>query len=218
MVRPGVAVARLARAKPWQTAVWVAVVTGFVGTGAVRGDERVWPYLTVCLVMTAVLALVDGSVGFSDTALWLLVLLGAGHLAGGLVPDPGGHGVLYDTWLIPEVLRYDQVVHMLGSAAATVASWQLLGTWLDLDRAPVRTQATVAALAGLGKGALNEVVEFLVAVRLPGAHVGGYDNTGWDLVFDVAGVVAAAVFLVWSASPRRPLPRRSRESVADVAA
>lgn len=216
MVRPGVAVARLARAKPWQMGAWVAVVTGFVVTFAVRGDERVWPYLTVCIVMTAVLALVDRSVGFSDVALWLLVLLGAGHLAGGLVPDPGGHGVLYDTWLVPGVLRYDQLVHMLGSAAATVGSWQLLGTWLDLDRAPVRTQATVAALAGLGKGALNEVVEFLVAVRLPGAHVGGFDNTGWDLVFDVAGVVAAAVFLVWSASPRRPAARAV--SVADVAA
>jgi hypothetical protein len=220
VVRPGLAIARVARAKPLHAAVWGAVVTAFVVTGLVRGDLRVWPYVTVVLVCTAVGAIADGSVRFSDAALWLLVLTGTLHLCGGLLPDPGGHGVLYDTWLVPGVLRFDQIVHFTGSVAATVCSWQLLGTWLDLDRAPARTQAFVAALAGLGKGAFNEVFEFLVAVRLPGAHVGGFENTGWDLVFDTAGVAAAACFLVWSRARRRPAPRDAAGlgSVAEVAA
>jgi putative membrane protein len=217
-VRPGAAIWRLAQAAPAQAAAWALVVASFVVMSVLRGDGRVWPYLTVVLLCTAAVALVDRSVGFSVTALWLLVLTGSLHLAGGLVPT--GDGVLYDTWLVSGVLRYDQAVHMVGSAAATVASWQLLGTWLDLSRTPARTQAYLAAVAGLGKGALNEVLEFLVAVRLPGQHVGGYENTGWDLVFDVAGCVAAAAFLVWSRSPRRPL-RDARalteESVVEVA-
>lgn len=219
-MRPGYAVWQLARAKPVPAAVWATVVASFVVMSALRGDGRVWAYVTVVLVVTAVFALVDRTVGFGDGVIWLLVLTGSLHLAGGLLPDLTGDGVLYDTWLVGGVLRFDQVVHMIGSIAATAASWQLLGTWLDLARTPVRTQATLAALAGLGKGAFNEVVEFLIAVRLPGAHVGGFENTGWDLVFDVAGCVAAAAFLVWSRSPRRPArdPRALTESVVEVAA
>lgn len=218
MGRPGLAIWRLARAKPVHATVWAAVVSAFVLTGVVRGDTRVWPYLTVVLVCSAIVAIADGAVGFGDGALWLLVLTGTLHLCGGLLPDPTTPGgVLYETWLVPGALRFDQLVHFIGSVAATVSSWQLIGTWLDLGRAPARTQAFVAALAGLGKGAFNEVFEFLVAVRLPGAHVGGFENTGWDLVFDTGGVVAAACFLVWSRARRRPLPRDAR-LLADVAA
>ena len=204
---PGLSIARLAVAKPRLAGCWALVVTAFVVRGAVTGDSRVWAYLTVVLVVTAVVAVADASVGFTDAALWLLFAAGTAHLCGGLLPGPGSAGVLYDVWLVPGALRFDQAVHVLGSAAGTVASWQLLGTWLDLSRTPARTQAFVAALAGLGKGALNETFEFLAAVQVPGTFVGGFENTGWDLVFDVAGVVAAAVFLVRSGAARRPPPR-----------
>lgn len=200
-MRPGLAVWRLARANPLPAAVWAAVVASFVTVGGVRGDARVWPYLTVVLVCTAITALVDRTVGFSPAALWLLVLTGTLHLAGGLAPDPTGPGVLYGAWLLPEVLRFDQLVHTIGSVAATVTAWQLLGAWLG-PATPVRTHAWLAAIAGLGKGAVNEVVEFLVAIRLPGTFVGGFENTGWDLVFDVVGVTSAAVFLAVSCAPR----------------
>ena len=218
-MRPGTNIARLAAAKPVQASCWLAVVIAFVGRGALSGDSRVWAYLTVVLVVTAIVAYVDRSVGFSDGALWLLVVAGTLHLAGGLLPDPTGDGVLYDTWLLPGVLRYDQVVHMIGSAAGTVASWQLLGTWLDIGRTAPRTQATLAALAGLGKGAINEALEFLAAIRMPGTYVGGFENTGWDLVFDVAGVIAAAVFLVVARMPRQgATSRRSGRQESVVAA
>ncbi|HWL37085.1 MAG TPA: hypothetical protein VNQ77_12925 [Frankiaceae bacterium] len=220
-MRPGVAVARLCRANPVHAAVWAGVVASFVVAGSLTGNDRVWPYLTVVLVCTAITALVDRNVGFSSVAIWLLVLTGTLHLSGGIVPDPTGSGVLYGMWLLPEVLRFDQVVHAVGSVAATVTAWQLLGTWLGAAT-PARTQAWLAALAGLGKGAVNEVVEFLVAMRVPGTFVGGFENTGWDLVFDTVGVVGAATFLVLSRAPRRPV-RDARAlvavpSVAEVAA
>ena len=34
-------------------------------------------------------------------------------------------------------------------------------------------------------------------------HVGGYANTGWDLVLDLAGCVAMAVYLTQSRASRR---------------
>ena len=203
-MRPGVAVARLAQANPVHAAVWGTVVASFAALGAGRGDVRVWPYLTVVLVCTAIAALVDRSVGFGGGALWLLVLTGTLHLAGGLAPDPTGPGVLYGTWLLPGALRFDQLVHAVGSIAATVTAWQVLGTWLG-PATPAKTQAWLAALAGLGKGAVNEILEFLVVLRVRDTFVGGFENTGWDLVFDAVGAVGAAVFLVASHAPRRPL-------------
>jgi hypothetical protein len=145
----------MAADRPLLATGWGLALVAFVGSGAVRGDGRVWAYLTVAIVVTAVVAIAHASVGFSPAVLGLLLAPGVAHLAGGLLPGPDGAAVLYDTWLVQDVLRYDQVVHALGSVAATATSWQLLGAWLDLDRTPARTQALLAALAGLGKGAIN---------------------------------------------------------------
>lgn len=211
---PGQSIVRLARLHPRLGAFWFSVIGVCLGWAVVGIDGRVWAYLVVVTVLTAIVAMTDRIVGFTSGALLLLVATGCGHLAGGLLPGPDG-GVLYDRWLITGVLRYDQVVHVLGSAAGTVASWQLLGTWLDLSRTPARGQAVMAALAGLGKGAINEVLEFLASMRVPGTYVGGYTNTGWDLVFDVVGVTAAACILVIAQvarrteGPREPSPQGS---------
>ena len=51
--------------------------------------------------------------------------------------------------------------------------------------------------AGLGFGALNEVVEFAATLLVPETNVGGYRNTGWDLVANLFGATAA-VSLIWS--------------------
>jgi hypothetical protein len=211
---PGRDIARLAARAPAPAALWLAVLLAALARSLTLGDGRIWAYLVVSMVLTAVVAAVDRSVGFSDGLLWALLGIGALHLAGGLLPDPDGRGVLYDAWLVPHVLRFDQVVHVLGSAAGTWASWQLLGTWLDLARAPVRVQAVLAALAGLGKGAVNEALEFLAALQGGGLVVGGFENTGWDLVFDVAGCAACAVFLVTSGAARRPAPSPRPEPAA----
>ena len=40
----------------------------------------------------------------------------------------------------------------------------------------------LCAAAGSGFGALNEVVEFIAVLTIPETNVGGYENTGWDLV------------------------------------
>jgi len=56
---------------------------------------------------------------------------------------------------------------------------------------------TLCVAAGMGFGAANEVVEFAATLMLPGTNVGGYENTGWDLVANLVGcLVAAAVISV----------------------
>ena len=214
-MRPGQRIADLAAARPGLAAVWFGALGVVAVAGALTADRRVWAYLTVSLLLLAAVAAADAVAQFSDGLLRLFVMVGLLHLAGGLLPDPAtGDGVLYELWLVPGAVRYDQVVHVAGSVAGTWAGWQLLGRYLDLARTPPRAQALVACLAGMGKGAVNEVFEFLTAMNVPGTHVGGYENTGWDLVFDLAGCLAAAVFLVQARMPRRTPVRVLR--TADV--
>ena len=57
---------------------------------------------------------------------------------------------------------------------------------------------------GMGVGALNEVVEFF-ASRTFAANVGGYVNTGWDLVANLLGCATAAWGLYAREPSRAPL-------------
>jgi len=61
-----------------------------------------------------------------------------------------------------------------------------------------RELVILAVGAALGLGALNEVVEFLATLAHHGAHVGGYRNTGWDLVCNVIGAGAAGLVITKS--------------------
>ena len=47
----------------------------------------------------------------------------------------------------------------------------------------------------MGFGALNEVVEFIASLTLPETNVRGYENTGWDLVFNLLGSLLAAIII-----------------------
>jgi hypothetical protein len=53
----------------------------------------------------------------------------------------------------------------------------------------------LSCLAGMGLGALNEMLEFFVVLTIPDTNVGGYVNTGWDLVFNALGAAIAVVLI-----------------------
>jgi uncharacterized membrane protein YjdF len=53
----------------------------------------------------------------------------------------------------------------------------------------------VVVMAGLGVGALNEIVEFAATVLVPETGVGGYINTSLDLVADLVGAIGALIFI-----------------------
>jgi hypothetical protein len=130
------------------------------------------------------------------------------HLAGGLVNV--GSDVLYNasigsfvTSLQTHVLQYDHLVHAFGSVVGTLTLWTLLAPrpTTSFER---RNVVVLCVLAGLGIGALNEMIEFLATITHSGSHVGGYDNTGWDLVSNTAGaLIAAAIILRSQRAPAR---------------
>lgn len=123
-----------------------------------------------------------------------LAVLAVAHLAGGLVRV--GDDVLYNASLRGALFRYDHLVHGSAVFVGTLLVWTLLVA--PAVPASYRSTAAVvlAVLGGLALGGLNETIEFLTTTAHGGAHVGGYTNTGWDLVSNAVGAGAAGVFLV----------------------
>lgn len=170
-----------------------------------RGNFEFLLYIAVMLVLMGVVWVVDRRVGLSSGVLWGLSVWGLAHMAGGLVVVPPGwpvngeNRVLYSLWLIPGRLKYDQVVHAFGFAITTWVCWQALRAAIRHHGgapAPTFGLMVLCAAAGLGFGALNEVLEFAATLLLPQTNVGGYLNTGWDLVANLFGVTLAAT-LIW---------------------
>jgi hypothetical protein len=57
----------------------------------------------------------------------------------------------------------------------------------------------------MGVGAFNELIEFLATLAHHGSHVGGYRNTGWDLLSNSVGTAVASLLIVL-APARRNVP------------
>ena len=164
------------------TAVYVTAAVAF---SVARGDRRIVAYLAVTGTAGAALAALHRRRPIPPRL--ALVLSGCGllHLAGGLLP---GDPVFYETWLVPHVLKYDQLVHFTITATLTVVASR------TLTKRPL-VAVGLALAAGLG----NEAFEYFSSlVRLGGAdvHIGTWTNGAWDLVFNAFGAATAAVVLL----------------------
>ncbi len=170
-----------------------------------KGNREFLFYIIVMLVLIGVMVLVHRRVRLTMPLLWAFSVWGLLHMAGGLVPLPAGwpyngeHAVLYSWWLIPDLLKYDQVVHAYGFGITTWLCWHGLSRSVRAsDGGPLRPTGgllLLCAAAGMGFGALNEVVEFIAVLTIPNTNVGGYLNTGWDLVANLAGATIAALVI-----------------------
>jgi hypothetical protein len=145
------------------------------------------------------------SVRLPLAVLWGLAFWGLLHMAGGNLQL--GDGVLYGFQLIPVILRYDQLVHLIGFGTTTLVCHHVLKSYLRTDITQWRSLTLLIVLMGSGVGALNEIVEFIAVKSVPETNVGGYDNTLWDLVFNLIGGVCAVAWLGW----RKELPGQVRE-------
>jgi hypothetical protein len=171
-------------------AVGVAVV-GFSVHGVINDVPGTPEYVLTVSGLTTLLC------RLRTTALPAPVALAAAasavvHLAGGLVQV--GDDVLYNATPGPELLRYDHFGHALGIFVGALLLWELL--LRDAFAVTRRgSLVAVAMLAALGLGAVNEAVEFVATLVHRGGQVGGYTNTGWDLVTNMSAGLLAGVVL-----------------------
>lgn len=169
-----------------------------------RNTEFVF-YIVVMVVLITSLILVHKRVRFSNGVLWGMSVWGFLHMAGGLVRVPealtqdGSMPVLYSWWIIPGWLKYDQLVHAFGFGVTTWVCWQILKSNITRQTGkepePTFGLCLLCAVGGMGFGALNEVVEFVATMTIPETNVGGYVNTGWDLVFNLLGCSVVAIVI-----------------------
>jgi uncharacterized membrane protein YjdF len=186
----------------WLVVALAGQVAAVAGFGIARENRRVIAYLIVWSLLALLIRAGHRRWPLPKATLVALTVAGALHLAGGLLPSPeAGAPIFYETWLVPGVLKFDQAAHAFISAVVTVAVFQSLGHVVDDERAGPGLQAMVAMLVCWGFGAANELFEFLSALRFTDAYVGGLDNAGWDLAFNVLGGVLAAIGCAASSEP-----------------
>jgi len=164
-------------------------------------------YIGVMVFIGIVVVFAHQRLALSKGLLWFLSIWGLLHVIGGIMPSipgwpiEGTRHVFYSMWVIPGLLKYDHLVHAYGFGMATWVCWQGLKMVLR-EREPRPGVIILCVLGGMGLGALNEVVEFIATLLVPDHNVGGYMNTGWDLVSNLLGSAAAGL-LIWGVRPKR---------------
>lgn len=160
-------------------------------------------YVGVVILALGFIVAKQHKVKLEPMILWGLTIWGFMHLSGGNI-RVGGE-VLYELILVPlvphyNILRYDQVVHVLGFCMATLVCHHLLKPYLRTDITKWRTLCLLIVLMGSGVGAFNEIIEFIAQETVPETHVGGYTNTMLDLIANLTGGLLA---VTWLALKRR---------------
>ncbi len=178
--------------------ILAAVVTAVMLLSAVRfllnANHEFLIYVVVVVAVGALIALTHKNVRYPFACLVGLAVWAVMHLAGGGIRV--NNDVLYGLILIPisekySILRYDQVVHAFGFGVSTLIMYHLLANLLSVKDMKRFSIGLIVVMAGVGLGALNENIEFLLTVFLPQTGVGGYENTSLDLLSNLVGAVVA---------------------------
>lgn len=163
-----------------------------------QGNKEFLVYAGSMVVFIALVWHLHARVRLNNATLWMLSVWGATHMLGGTVPIPElmsesetNRHVLYALRPVAGLPRYDQIVHAYGFFTASVAAWECLRR--GLGARPGLGLSASAALIGVGLGAVNEMLEFFVTLVVEHHGVGGYTNTGWDLVSNAVGAMTAFV-------------------------
>lgn len=179
-------------------AINLLLIVAFGAYYLVRLNHEFIIYVGVIIVFLALIGLTLTKVDYTLGSLVGLTVWSVLHLAGGAVPV--GQGRLYDLILVPlsstyPVWRYDQLVHIWGFGAATLVMYCLLRRPLARPATNPVALSVVIVMAGLGVGAFNEILEFIVNVTVPESGIGGYMNSSLDLCADLIGAMLGLVYI-----------------------
>jgi hypothetical protein len=155
-------------------------------------------YVGVILFFFFVILLTNKKVNYPNIVLWGLSSWGLLHMCGGGILINGD--VLYKLILIPlsstyEILKYDQFVHIVGFGIATLVMYVLLEPKIKKPIKKWISISIIVIMAGLGVGAINEIIEFIAVIILPDTNVGGFMNMSLDLVSDLIGACLAMIYI-----------------------
>ena len=161
-----------------------------------------YEFIIYVITMVALVLLIGLSLRkaeYPPAMLWALSLWGLAHMAVGGLPVNGT--VLYNLALAPVIetdqfviLNYDQLVHAYGFGITAWVLHHLLTRHFPQTR-NTATALILPALAAMGLGAVNEMIEFAAVIAVPDTNVGGYYNTLLDLCFNAVGALIAMLII-----------------------
>lgn len=125
-----------------------------------------------------------------------LAIVGALHIFGGNIHIKGIR--LYDIWLIPNLLKYDNIVHFIGSFTVAIVVYSLIYPHLDkkLEHSKILL-STLLIFIATGIGALNEILELSAVIYFNASQqVGDYFNNAFDLLYNLLGSILSCFFLM----------------------
>jgi putative membrane protein len=197
----------LSRAERISVQVAAVAVGGFCVYGFATGSPSTVGYVSSVIVIGSAVVWARRAVLPGLLAAGLAIAAIA-TLAGGLIDV--GHDVLYNASIGPysktlgtHLLQYDHIAHTYVSFVISFACWFMLAA--PHAGANHRRELVLLAIgAAMGLGALNEMVEFIATLAHHGAQVGGYWNTGWDLVCNFFGAAAAGLVIARSGAGAAP--------------
>ncbi len=189
--------------KPSERAVlaFTAIYVGgfFAYYMSIGNYEFIW-YVATLIGLIGLIVVTRERAALPPAMLWALSIWGLVHMAGGGVTV--GDGVLYNYIVLPlggdgemRLLKFDQLVHFYGFAVTAWLLWHLMDRHFEALRGTT-THYVYPALASMGLGAVNEMIEFAAVLLFPDTNVGGYYNTALDLVFNGLGALTAVV-VIW---------------------
>lgn len=174
-------------------------IIGFTLFFVFRQNYEFVVYIGVIIFFLLVVLLTNSRVNYPNTVLWGLTVWALLHMCGGSLYI--GEKRLYEFMLLNlvgepyPIFKYDQFVHIIGFGVATLAMYYLLKPLLKPDNNKWIALSIIVVMAGLGVGALNEIIEFFATVIVPKTGVGGYINSSLDLVSDLIGAIGAMTYL-----------------------
>ncbi len=185
----------------------LAYVAGFTAWFLARGNFEFIIYVATMAILIGLVGRQPAPRRLSDADARRALALG---------PRPYGRrrrsrrrGVLYSLPLVPlvgtgemTILKYDQVVHAYGFGVTAWLLWHLLAHHYPVLRGSW-TIYVYPALAAMGLGAVNEIIEFSAVLMVPETNVGGYFNTLLDLCFNALGAILAMVVVARIEAARR---------------
>ena len=196
-------------------ALWIFNATYLFWGGAFFLQDLNLEFVIYIAVIIAIMGSVLLTVSYTDFPHWLLWLLsfwGLMHVLGGAVQIDGG--VLFGYHIYPfldlggdfYILKYDQVVHMYLYGVVAMMTYHLLRNILAIKN-HTKLIILMAIMASVGVSALNEIMEFLIAVTVERNGVGGYENAMLDLIFNLSGAMIATGLMVLFSRKKRSVSK-----------
>ena len=163
-----------------------------------KNYEFLW-YIAVIIFFMFLILFTNHKINYPNGILWGLTMWSILHMSGGGVIINGTR--LYDLMILPvigapyHIFKFDQFVHIVGFWVATLVMYAIIKHRLTKENKWVAV-SIVLVMAGLGAGALNEIIEFFATIIIPDTGVGSYENAALDLVANLIGAVGAMVYIV----------------------